>query len=86
MIRGAAEGRSEDREEFARRYLPVVRAYLASLDDPLLHQVYEKRYVEGMSQVRTAEQLALSRQRVRTLEDRRRRRLRRALKRCGIGR
>jgi RNA polymerase sigma factor (sigma-70 family) len=28
VIRGAAEGRSADREEFARRYLPVVRDYL----------------------------------------------------------
>ena len=30
VIRGAAEGRSEAREEFARRYLPVVRAYLGA--------------------------------------------------------
>ncbi len=30
MIRGAAEGRSSDREEFARRYVPVVRAYLGA--------------------------------------------------------
>ena len=28
MIRGAAAGREEEREEFARRYLPVVRSYL----------------------------------------------------------
>lgn len=28
VIRGAAEGRGGDREEFARRYLPVVRDYL----------------------------------------------------------
>lgn len=30
MIRGAAEGRLADRDEFARRYEPVVRAYLAA--------------------------------------------------------
>ena len=28
MIRGAAKGRAGDREEFVRRYLPVVRSYL----------------------------------------------------------
>ena len=28
LIRGAAEGREEDREAFARQYLPVVRSYL----------------------------------------------------------
>ncbi len=30
VIRGAAAGRREDREEFARRYLPVVHGYLAA--------------------------------------------------------
>ncbi len=30
VIRGAAAGRHEDREEFARRYEPVVRAYLGA--------------------------------------------------------
>jgi RNA polymerase sigma-70 factor (ECF subfamily) len=30
IIEGAAAGRSEDREEFGRRYGPVVRAYLAA--------------------------------------------------------
>jgi RNA polymerase sigma-70 factor (ECF subfamily) len=30
VIRGAAEGRPKDRDEFARRYEPVVRAYLAT--------------------------------------------------------
>jgi RNA polymerase sigma factor (sigma-70 family) len=30
IVRGAAEGRAADREEFARRYGPVVRAYLGS--------------------------------------------------------
>jgi RNA polymerase sigma-70 factor (ECF subfamily) len=30
VIRGAAEGRPKDRDEFARRYEPVVRAYLAA--------------------------------------------------------
>ncbi len=30
MIRGAAQGRLADRDEFARRYEPVVRAYLAA--------------------------------------------------------
>lgn len=30
LIRGAATGRDNDREEFARRYLPTVRAYLAA--------------------------------------------------------
>jgi RNA polymerase sigma-70 factor (ECF subfamily) len=30
VIEGAAGGRAEDREEFARRYLPVVRAYLGA--------------------------------------------------------
>jgi RNA polymerase sigma factor (sigma-70 family) len=30
IIEGAAAGRAEDREEFARRYGPVVRAYLAA--------------------------------------------------------
>lgn len=30
LIRGAAEGRLGEREEFARRYLPTVRAYLAA--------------------------------------------------------
>lgn len=28
LVRGAAAGRSDDREEFARRYLPIVRTYL----------------------------------------------------------
>ena len=28
MIRGAAEGNAEDRDRFARRYLPVLRIYL----------------------------------------------------------
>jgi RNA polymerase sigma-70 factor (ECF subfamily) len=41
VIRGAAEGRSSDREEFARRYLPVVRAYLGARwrGTPLAQQV-----------------------------------------------
>ena len=41
MIRGAAAGRSEDKEEFARRYLPVVRAYLGARwrDLPLLGEI-----------------------------------------------
>lgn len=30
VIRGAAAGRKRDRDEFARRYLPVVRAYLGA--------------------------------------------------------
>ncbi len=30
VIRGAAQGRPKDREEFARRYEPVVRAYLGA--------------------------------------------------------
>ncbi|MCU0724618.1 MAG: sigma-70 family RNA polymerase sigma factor [Planctomycetes bacterium] len=30
LIRGAASGRSEDRDEFARRYLPIARAYLCT--------------------------------------------------------
>jgi RNA polymerase sigma-70 factor (ECF subfamily) len=30
VIRGAAAGRNADREEFARRYVPVVRGYLAA--------------------------------------------------------
>jgi RNA polymerase sigma-70 factor (ECF subfamily) len=30
LIRGASEGRSDDREDFARRYLSVVRAFLAN--------------------------------------------------------
>jgi len=30
VIRGAAAGRAADRDEFARRYLPVVRAYLCA--------------------------------------------------------
>jgi RNA polymerase sigma-70 factor (ECF subfamily) len=30
LIRGAASGRSEDRDEFAHRYLPIARAYLCS--------------------------------------------------------
>lgn len=30
LIRGAAGGRDQDREEFARRYLPTVRAYLSA--------------------------------------------------------
>jgi len=30
LIRGAADGRAPDREEFARRYAPVIRAYLGA--------------------------------------------------------
>jgi DNA-directed RNA polymerase specialized sigma24 family protein len=30
MIRGAAAGRAPDRDEFSRRYSPVIRAYLAA--------------------------------------------------------
>lgn len=30
VVKGAAAGREEDREEFARRYVPVVRAYLGA--------------------------------------------------------
>ncbi|MBI1851927.1 MAG: sigma-70 family RNA polymerase sigma factor [Planctomycetes bacterium] len=30
VIQGAAAGRAEDREDFARRYEPIIRAYLAS--------------------------------------------------------
>jgi RNA polymerase sigma-70 factor (ECF subfamily) len=30
LVRGAAEGRAEEREEFARRYAPLLRAYLGA--------------------------------------------------------
>lgn len=50
----------------------IVEAYIAQLD-PLLRSVYEQRYVKCVSQVETAQALALTRQRVRTLEDKLRR-------------
>jgi len=41
VIRGAAAGRAEDREDFARRYEPIIRAYLAArwTNGPLLAEI-----------------------------------------------
>jgi len=41
VIRGAAAGRQRDRDEFARRYLPIVRAYLRVRwrHSPLRHDI-----------------------------------------------
>jgi RNA polymerase sigma factor (sigma-70 family) len=58
----------------------VVRAYLASIDDRL-RAVHQARYVEGLSQRDAAEQLGISRQNIRTLEERLRAGLREALAR-----
>ena len=56
MIRGAAAGDSRDRDRFARRYVPVVRAYLAArwgaaaerngLDDAV-QEVFVECFKEG---------------------------------------
>lgn len=41
VIRGAAAGREDAREEFARRYLPIVRSYLGARwrGSPLIHEL-----------------------------------------------
>lgn len=41
VVKGAAAGREEDREEFARHYVPVVRAYLGARwrDSPLRAEI-----------------------------------------------
>jgi RNA polymerase sigma factor (sigma-70 family) len=59
----------------------VVRGYIAELPAEL-RTLYEARYVKGLSQVRTAQELKITRQRVRTLEKRLRKGLGRALKRA----
>jgi len=61
----------------------LVERYLAGLD-PRLRAVYEQRYQQDRSQNQTAEALGLSRQRVRTLEERLRRGLSRVLVREGF--
>jgi RNA polymerase sigma-70 factor (ECF subfamily) len=60
-----------------------VERYIAELPQEL-RQVHEQRYVLGRSQNETAERLSVSRQKVRTLEDRLREGLRRALRRAKL--
>jgi RNA polymerase sigma factor (sigma-70 family) len=56
----------------------VVREYLGALDDQL-RRLHQARYVDGLSQREAAERLGLSRQGLRTLEERLRDGLRRKL-------
>jgi RNA polymerase sigma factor (sigma-70 family) len=60
--------------------MAIVDAYLLGLD-PKLAGVYRERYQRGLSQEEAAAALGLSRQRVRTLEDKLRRGLAKALRR-----
>jgi RNA polymerase sigma-70 factor (ECF subfamily) len=59
--------------------LALVESYVAGLDRRLAG-VYEQRYVAGATQEEAARALGLTRQRLRTLEDKLRRGLQRALK------
>jgi RNA polymerase sigma-70 factor (ECF subfamily) len=75
----AAAGSSEDAgEALPPAQLAVVERYLAGLDARLAG-VYQQRYITGATQEEAARALGLTRQRVRTLEDKLRRGLRRAL-------
>ncbi len=59
-----------DDEPYAdERTMKAVRDYLAGLT-PELRGVHEQRYVKGVSQEEAARALGLSRQQVRTLEER----------------
>lgn len=58
--------------------MAVVEQYLSTLD-PVLRGVYEERYVRCASQNAAAQRLGLTRQRIRTLENRLREGLREAL-------
>ncbi len=67
------------REGFDPRALQILERYLAALSEPLL-QVYEERFVRARSQADACEALGLSRGQLRTLENRLRTGLRRALR------
>jgi RNA polymerase sigma-70 factor (ECF subfamily) len=64
--------------------MQVVEAYLAGLE-PLLASVHRARYLDGLPQREAAERLGISRQRLRTCEEKLRRGLRKALRRGGVG-
>jgi RNA polymerase sigma factor (sigma-70 family) len=49
--------------------MALVNEYVAGLEEPL-RSVYQKRYVDGLAQEGTATALGLSRQQVRTIEER----------------
>jgi DNA-directed RNA polymerase specialized sigma24 family protein len=49
--------------------MELVNEYVAGLEEPL-RSVYQKRYVDGLAQEGTATALGLSRQQVRTIEER----------------
>ena len=60
----------------------VVEAYVTGLGEPL-SSVYQHRYVLDQSQVETGNALGLTRQKVRTIEDKIRKGLRKALRKAG---
>jgi RNA polymerase sigma-70 factor (ECF subfamily) len=81
-LEAAAGSNGESEEALPPAELAVVERYLAGLDARLAG-VYQQRYVVGATQEEAAQALGLTRQRVRTLEDKLRRGLRRALKKSG---
>ena len=74
----AAPAEPDDAANVSPGELAVVERYLAGLDATLAG-VYRERYISGCSQEECARTLGLSRQRVRTLEEKLRQGLRRAL-------
>jgi RNA polymerase sigma factor (sigma-70 family) len=65
------------------RSVAIAQAYVASLPEPI-RAVHAARYVQALSQRDAAKQLGLSRPKVRKLEDRMRRELRRLLEQAGL--
>jgi RNA polymerase sigma-70 factor (ECF subfamily) len=79
----AAPELAPDTEWAEEGVMRVVQEYLAGLPPPL-RSVHEERYVRGHSQVEAAAALGLSRQQVRTLEQKLREGLARALRRAEV--
>jgi RNA polymerase sigma-70 factor (ECF subfamily) len=76
-----AAGSAELADELPPHELAIVEKYVAALD-PRLAGVYQQRYIHGATQEEAARTLGLTRQRLRTLEDKLRGGLRRALEKA----
>jgi len=83
-LQALADERVEEGDGLDPDTMAVLRGYLAELD-PELCAVHEARYRRGLTQQEAAQELGLTRQALRTLEQRLRTGLRRALKRRALG-